>query len=247
MSITNGQDASAPQYTFQFARHRYYSGVDSYYPSDVGWRDWNTDYTDFAETSMEMHLEAGVKRLTNIAIGPSAVVNFREDGERVFQFPLLYTVEPEQMVLDAPEARLLREWLHRGGFWILDDFHGCEEMEYVMKQFARVFGYQPKFQKLADTHEIFHTAFDIGIEQVPWEGLVTNCVEDCRTWEAEPPCHESNIMLWDGGPEDGKILLLHNNDTGDGLEHADYAAYPAKYTIYAYRLIINSIVYAMTH
>lgn len=222
------------------------------YPHFIGWKDWTTDYSDIYDKSMEGPLRNGLLRLTNIDVGENAVVDFRYDGDNVFRYPFLYTVEAEQLSLDATEIRMFREWLHRGGFWVLDDFHGCDELEHVYKQLSNVLGrFFPHalFTKLTTRHEMFHTVFDIdAIVQVPVVGT-GNCEPgpDCRTWEAEPPCHEPEILLLDGGAKNGKILLLWNTDTGDGLEWENESFYPARYTVYAYQLMINIVVFALTH
>jgi hypothetical protein len=43
------------------------------------------------------------------------------------------------------------------------------------------------------------------------------------------------------------VLMTHNSDYGDAWEWADDPDYPAEMTTYAYRLGVNSIIYAMTH
>ena len=252
-AITGSTVPAADTAAFHFARQRYVSDETSLYPNEIYYRNWTTDYSDFADTSMEMHLESGLRRLTRIDVGKSVVLDFQDAGSVVFEYPLLYTVEPEQMVLRVTESALIREWLRRGGFWILDDFHGCEEMQDVLGQLRLVLAADflaQDFKLLTAVHELCHTVLDLPkIKQVPWEGLVTSCPDDAdcdRTWEAEPPCHKSEIILWEKSGY-GKILLLHNNDTGDGLEHADLPAYPAEYTIYAYKFMVNAIVYALTH
>ena len=43
------------------------------------------------------------------------------------------------------------------------------------------------------------------------------------------------------------ILMTYNSDLGDAWEWMDDPLYPAKFTTYAYRLGMNSIIYTMTH
>jgi hypothetical protein len=43
------------------------------------------------------------------------------------------------------------------------------------------------------------------------------------------------------------ILMTYNSDLGDAWEWMDDPLYPSKFTSYAYRLGMNSIIYTMTH
>jgi hypothetical protein len=43
------------------------------------------------------------------------------------------------------------------------------------------------------------------------------------------------------------VLITYNSDLGDAWEWMDHPQYPALFTGYAYRLGMNSIIYAMTH
>ena len=52
----------------------------------------------------------------------------------LFKYPFLYTSEPEQMVLSDKDAAIMREYLARGGFWMLDDNWGTFEWAAMERQ-----------------------------------------------------------------------------------------------------------------
>ena len=54
--------------------------------------------------------------------------------------------------------------------------------------------------------------------------------------------HGCEIVL-----EDEMVEDVAEADLGDGLEWADDPEYPAKYSAYAFKLLMNLIVYATTH
>ena len=65
----------------------------------------------------------GVGRLTLIdSTTDSRQVRLGEDS--IFDYPAIYAVKVGYMRLDEREAARLREYLSRGGFLIVDDFHG---------------------------------------------------------------------------------------------------------------------------
>ena len=79
-------------------------------------KNWYTDYPN-----MDSHLTTLARRLTIIDVGEPLLVE--PASKDIFNFPLVYSVEPEQMVLGPEETTNLREYLARGGLWFADDFH----------------------------------------------------------------------------------------------------------------------------
>ena len=82
---------------------------------------WLTDWPD-----AEQHLIKGVQRLTRI--------NTAEEGqslsimdESLYDYPWIYAVEVGSWMLSDEEAERLRDYLLRGGFLVVDDFHGSME------------------------------------------------------------------------------------------------------------------------
>ena len=82
------------------------------------------------------------------------------NDNRLFDYPWLYAVEVGQWYLNDSEAALLREYLDRGGFLLVDDFWGESEWSIFMDSMQRVFPDRPIID-LPDDHEIMHIHFDI--------------------------------------------------------------------------------------
>ena len=59
--------------------------------------------------------------------------------EELFDYPWVYAVEVGRWYLDDQEAARLREYLLRGGFLVVDDFHGSYEWAGFASSMNRVF------------------------------------------------------------------------------------------------------------
>jgi uncharacterized protein DUF4159 len=190
----------------------------------------------------------GIKRMTNVRVSPDPHPVPIMDPE-LFKYPYIYAVEPGQMELSMEEATRLREYLLRGGFWHCDDFWGLEQWDQLERQMKKVFP-DRKIEELPLTHPIFHTVFDIDrVLQVPnvrFGEEYTRSGGRTRTWE-QPSDTEPRVM---GISDDNgrlMVLITYNSDLGDAWEWMDDPEYPEMFTNYAYRLGVNSIVYAMSH
>jgi len=213
---------------FVFARLVYGGGYD-------GWPRWQADWPE-AET----HFSSGLERLTSIEVADEDVL-VRMAGTDVFDYPWIYVVEVGFLRFSADEISQLREYLLRGGFLMVDDFHGqaeWQQFEYIM---AQVFP-ERDLEELESDSEIFHVMYDLAErEQIPGIRAWLNN----QTWEKG-----GRYPHWRGIVDDqGRVMVAvnFNQDLGDAWEHADDARYPARLTTQAYRLGINYVVYAMTH
>src|SRR5262252_1966551 len=70
---------------FQFARMRYPGGTPDFI------KNWYTDYPN-----MDNHLTTLLRRQTGIDVGPAVLVDPLSPA--LFDYPMIYSVEPEQMV-----------------------------------------------------------------------------------------------------------------------------------------------------
>jgi hypothetical protein len=218
---------------FQFARLVYTSVPWSEGSWGGPW--WMTDAPE-AET----HLLQGVHRLTRVNASDGSKPTRLED-DSLFDHPFLYGVEVGHWHLSDREAARLREYLLRGGFLMVDDFHGTLEWETFMQSMRRVFPDRPVVE-IANTDEIFHVLYDLNERpQIPglW-GVMTG-----RTYE-----RDGYTPHWRGVYDDNGRLMMainFNMDLGDAWEHADTPQYPQPLTAMAYRFAINYILYSMTH
>jgi len=199
------------------------------------WPRWQADWPH-----AEHHFGEGLDRLTGIDVAAEGVLLGMED-DALFDYPWLYAVEVGSLALSSVEASRLREYLERGGFLMVDDFHGALEWRGFERAMRRVFPERP-FVELGDDAEPFHVLYDLTArEQIPGIRALLNG----RTWEKG-----GRDPVWRGIlDDDGRVMVAinHNQDLGDAWEHADDVRYPQSLTAQAYRLGINYVVYAMTH
>lgn len=159
----------------------------------------------------------------------------------IFRFPFLYAVEVGHMSLTPQETEALREYLLRGGFLVVDDFHGTWEWRNFYREMKKVFPeYEPR--PLTVEHPIFHCYYSIDrLIQVP--GL--QYLYSGST--SEKGGREARYM----GIEDdsGRLMVMinHNVDLGDAWEWAEVDEYPRPFAEMAIKLGTNYIIYSMTH
>ena len=202
-----------------------------------GGSTWTIDYP-----RNDRHVAAAIRRLTQIhARSVEQPINL-DDGDDVFHWPWLYAVEVGTWDLTDAQAAKLREYLLRGGFLMVDDFHGSFEWTVFVKSMQRVFP-DRQIVDIADNDQIFHTIWDMTDRfQVPGAQFLYSG----RTWEGG----DGVTPRWRGIYDDkGRILvaICHNMDLGDSVEHSDDPEYPEKYSAQGVRTFINYLVYAMTH
>jgi hypothetical protein len=197
--------------------------------------------TDFPEA--DYHFIAGAKRWsgTNLKIAAEPR-QLRILDPSLFQYPLIYIVEPGYLRLSGEESRQLREYLQRGGLLFLDDFWGEYEWMNVQEQLSQVF---PEYTivDLPLDHPVFHCYFEINeVVQVPGIG----------SWLYRGVTHEKGgIVPHYMGilDEQGRLMVFitRNCDLGDAWEWINDERYPKEYGLAAYRLAINVITYSMSH
>src|SRR5437016_2224152 len=84
---------------------------------------WSRDYPKADITFL-----AALRRLTRVdARSYQQVVNLRT--EDIFNYPFVYAVQVQAWSFTEDEARRLREYLLKGGFLMVDDFHGTADWE----------------------------------------------------------------------------------------------------------------------
>lgn len=225
---------------FHFARLIY--GGDGFDGGFRGRGSWTTDMPEAEHFFME-----GLTRLTRVDGTPVSVYN-GAGGERisltdgtVFDYPFLYGVEVGRWALSADEIRILREYLLKGGFLMVDDFHGSQEWAGFVAVMQRVFPDRPIID-IPDDDEVFHVLYDLN-ERIQVPGLAA--LYNGSTYE-----RDGVEPTWRGVYDDkGRLIVAinHNMDLGDAWEHADTPGYPEPMTALAYRFAVNYVIYAMTH
>jgi hypothetical protein len=229
--VNSGVTTSIPFSEFQFVRLAY-TEMNGGFGGRGGW------LTDWPEA--EQHLMQGVRRLTRVYADAEGQRTTIMD-DQLFDHPWLYAVEVGGWFLSDAEVARLREYLLRGGFLMVDDFHGSAEWESFVYSMRRVFPDRPIIDIPID-HSVFHIAFDLDDRvQIPGIGAASRGM----TYE-----RDGITPHWRGIYDDsGRLMVVinFNMDLGDAWEHADVPQYALVYTARAYQYAINYILYSMTH
>jgi hypothetical protein len=230
-----GYERERPTSEFHFVRLEYPDALGYGGFANRGWGHWLVDYP-----AAEYHFTQGVRRLSNIDIDDDArMLPISDDA--IFDYPWLYAVEVGHWYLDDVDAGRLREYLLRGGFLMVDDFHGPEEWAVFMETLTRVFPDRPVVD-IPDDDPILHVVYDLD-ERVQIPGIRPLMMG--VTYE-----YGGKVPHWRGVyDDDGRLMIIinHNMDLGDSWELADQPSYPEHLTTLGYRFAVNYAIYSMTH
>jgi hypothetical protein len=223
-----------------FARLMYPPGPNDGYRGrfDGDWRQglslWTQDYP-----RADRHFSQAVRRLTRIHVRSVEQPVNLNDPDDVFHWPWLYAVQVGEWGLTEAQAKVLREYLLRGGFFMADDFHGTEEWEVFAKSMKLVFPDRP-IVEIESKDPIFHTVYDLDERyQVPGAAHL-------RLGHKNDGIGAHWRAIYD---DKGRIMVAisFNSDLGDAWEWADEPEYPERFSALAIRTGVNYVVYAMTH
>jgi hypothetical protein len=216
---------------FTFVRLMYNGRIPNYL------KNWYTDYPTGDRNLVEI-----LHRVTSIDVAPESRVLPIHHPD-LFCYPMVYSGEAGQMVFDDSDAQILREYLTRGGFWMIDDFWGTFEWANFERQMKKVFP-EKAIVDIPLSHPIFHAFYDIEEKmQVPNIGYAYN--PGTPTWEQDG--YEPYVRgIFD---ENGRLLVFinHNTDLMDASEWADDPLYPQRFSTYSYKIFSNAVVYALSH
>jgi len=204
-----------------------------------GWgATWSRDYPK-ADRQFLMALN----RLTRIQ-GRNTEQVVSPDSDDIFNYPFVYAVMVHTWSFSDDEAKRMREYLLKGGFLMVDDFHGTQDWEDFMTGMRQIFPDANKYpvEDLTDKDEIFHVLYDMDDRfQVPGEQYVSTG----RTYEKD-----GYVAKWRGiRDEHGRLVvaICHNMHLGDAWEWADDPEYPEQFASMAFRVGLNYVMYSMTH
>jgi hypothetical protein len=202
----------------------------------AGRTDWTTDYP-----RSDRHLSLALRRLTRVHVRSVEQPVNLDDADEVYHWPWLYAVEVGHWNLTDEQAKILREYLLRGGFFMCDDFHGSEEWDVFVASMKRVFPDRP-IVEIQNTDPIFHVLYDLDDRyQVPGYQYLRSG----RIYE-----YDGVVPHWRGIYDDkGRIMvaICFDMDLGDSWEWADEPRYDEKFSALGIRIGVNYVVYAMTH
>jgi hypothetical protein len=204
-------------------------------PWQQGFAIWTQDYP-----RADRHFSQALSRLTRIHVRSVEQPVNLDDGD-VYDWPWLYAVQTGHWNLTDAQAKSMREFLLRGGFFMADDFWGEDEWRVFMASMKRVFP-ERDVVDLPNADAIFHSVYDLDDRyQVASEGSV----QRGRSFKCDP-CPDR----WRGIYDDrGRLMvaITFQSDVGDSWEWADAPYYPERYAALGIRIGVNYVVYAMTH
>ena len=199
---------------------------------------WTMDYP-----RSDRHLLEGVRRLTRIDSRSVEQVVSLDGTDDIYNWPSLYGVEVGHWDLPLDQARQLREYILRGGFLIVDDFHANQEWAIFLESLRRIFP-DKDWVDIPNDDPIFHSIYDLEDRvQIPGAQFL----ETGRTYEKDESGRPEH---WRAVYDDrGRIIvaICHNMDMGDAWEHSDNPRYPEKWASLAYRIAMNYFIYDLTH
>ncbi len=200
-----------------------------------GFTSWTTDYP-----RSDRHFVQAVRRLTRVHTRSVEQGVNPEDGDH-YDWPWLYGVEVGRWGPSGEYAAALREYLLRGGFLMVDDFHGTDQWENFVAGMREVLP-DREIVDIPDNDPIFHVIYDLNDRfQVPG----VQYLNSGRTYEQDGVTPRWRAIYDDKGRI--MVAICLNMDLGDAWEWADDPRYPEKFSGLAMRVGINYVVYPMTH
>lgn len=227
--------------TFQFCRTAF-RGVMG---GDGG--GWSTDYPD-----ADLNLPTRLAELTRTPINrrPSGdpnhiIVEFTDP--LLYRCPFIMGFEVGNFYIDEIEARHLRDYLEKGGFFWVDDYWGTLAWTVweTMIRKALPAGEFPIVDLELD-HPIFNQFYPVTKKaQIPSINHWERYRDTSERFEDSRPVHIRAIH-----DAKGRIIVLmtHNTDFGDSWEREMVSRdYFINFSVDGYAFGINAILYAMTH
>lgn len=225
---------------FAFARLRYpthqsayggFGGFGSFRPNG----GWSEDYPKSDRQFVE-----GVVRLTRVDARPYEEV-LDPNSDDLFNWPWMYAVNVADWDFTQEQAKRMRDYLLKGGFLVVDSFHGEAEWANFLHGMNEILP-DRQVENLPNDDPVFHVLYDLNEKfQIPgYQYMLTG-----RTYERDGFNPQWRAIR----DEKGRILVMmgFNMHIGDAWEHADEPLWPERFSSLAYRLGINYIIYGMTH
>lgn len=226
-----------PNDIFTFARLRY--------PFRPGGR-WTADYP-----SADLNFSFRLHQLTSLQVNPYPVI-VNIDAEQLRHYPFLYVSEPGHMEITDEQALVLRDYMLKGGFILIDDFWSDSEWEGFQPALKKIFP-DRGYVELMPEHPIFHCVFDLPSppqvhSDVYWKQM-RETGRSTMTNEFQPSSAEPHFRAVHDDKGRMVMLICLNNDMGDGWERE--SSHPLYFKEvsekYAYPMGINIVSYVLTH
>jgi hypothetical protein len=155
------------------------------------------------------------------------------DDPELFKYPIVYLCEPGHWTITDREAAVVRSYLLKGGFMIIDDFAGGRDLENLQAVLHKVLP-ENQLRLLDASHPIFHTFFEI------------DSLDYTHPYFNVPSYF---LGLFEGDDPTRRLLAIvnYNNDVSESWEWSGTGFIPIDLSNTAFKLGVNYFVYAMTH
>lgn len=214
---------------------------------------WATDYPG-ADINFSVRLAELTKvrvKMANIGTEdevPDAVV-VRLTDEALFQCPFIFMEDAGTARFSDAEVDRLRDYLMKGGFLLVSDYHGSWAREQFDAEIGRALprARYPIVDLSPPDHALWRTMFPVA--KLPQMASI-------NTWRRT----DDVLERWneDGSPpsargiadEQGRLMvvMIHNTDMPDAWEReGEDSEYFFRFSPEAYAVGINILLYAMTH
>jgi Domain of unknown function (DUF4159) len=214
---------------------------------------WATDYP-----GADLNFSTRLAELTKVRVKmthdgedvvPDAVVVHLTD-DALFQCPFTLMEDAGTAQFSDAEVKRLRQYLLKGGFLLVSDYHGTWAQQQFDEQIGRVLPRDdfPIVDLTPPDHPLWHTMFQV--TQLPQMASI-------NTWRRSGG---GTIERWneDGAPPDARgiadahgrlmVVMIHNTDLPDPWEReGENPDYFFKFSPDAYAVGINIVLYALTH
>jgi|SRR5437588_2473148 len=217
-------------------------------------RGWDTDYPG-ADINFSIRLSELTKADVKIDHGgtggeeenPDAVVVRLTDDE-LFQCPYTLMEDAGTAYFSPLEVARLRDYLLKGGFLFVSDYHGVWAQEQFDEEIGRALppSQYPIIDLTPPDHAIWHTLFQV--KQIPRMASI-------QTWRRTGGDSEFRA---EGAPPDARgiadergrlmVVMVHNSDIPDGWEReGEDREYFFRFSPDAYAVGMDIVLYAMSH
>ena len=193
---------------------------------------WSFDYPD-----MEQNLTLILNELTFMNARRDGSNIIRMDDPELMNYPIAYLSEPGYWYPTDSEAAGLREYLNKGGFLVVDDFHFDEEWRVFEAAMKKVLP-DAQIDRLQVSHPVFNAFFAIKSLDVPYPGRLG----ESGLMGEFYGIHEENDPT-----KRLMVVINYNNDIGDYMEHSGRGWYAVAPTNEAFKFGINYFIYGATH
>ena len=208
---------------------------------------WFVDYPR-ADENVSLRLSQLTRvPITTVGEGDPVRLVVQLTEEELFQCPWIMMTEPGGLEMTDQEAAALGKYLRKGGFLWADDFWGSRAWQWWSAQIARAL--PPDEFPIVDVpmdHPMYHNMFDVTeIPQIPNIGQ----------WETT---HTTSERGFDSAQAHGRaifdkkgrlmVFMTFNTDFGDSFEReTESPDYFHRFSVPAYEIVSNVLVYSLTH